>query len=222
MAVPVTLDWLPGLVTDTLLVMVQVKAAVPVKLALSLAVIVTEQAQAVVGVPVIVPVEVLMESPAGSPVADHEEIVAVDEESVAELVRAVMAEPETFDLVPGLVTVTVLVMFQVKVAVAVRASESVAVMVVEQAQAVVGVPVMAPLVELMDRPAGRPVAEKLTVLPPVVSWGALMVRVLMALPDTFDWVPGLVTDRLSTFQVTEIDPPPPPPPEPPAEPPLPA
>jgi hypothetical protein len=95
-------------------------------------------------------------------------------------------------------------------------------MVVEQAQAVVGVPVMAPLVELMDRPAGRPVAEKLTVLPPVVSWGALMVRVLMALPDTFDWVPGLVTDRLSTFQVTEIDPPPPPPPEPPAEPPLPA
>ena len=28
----------------------------------------------------------------------------------------------------------------------------------------------------------------------------------MAEPVTVDWVPGLVTDRLSTFQVTEIDP----------------
>ena len=28
----------------------------------------------------------------------------------------------------------------------------------------------------------------------------------MAEPETFDWVPGLVTERLSTFQVSVIDP----------------
>ena len=28
----------------------------------------------------------------------------------------------------------------------------------------------------------------------------------MAVPDTFDWVPGLVTDRLSTFQVSVTEP----------------
>jgi hypothetical protein len=104
-----------------------------------------------------------------------------------------------------LVTVTVLVMFQVNVVLALNACESVAVTVTEQAHAVVGVPVITPE-ELMLRPAGRPVAPNVTELPPVVSCGALMVRELMPLPETFDWVPGLVTDRLSTFQVRETDP----------------
>ena len=48
--------------------------------------------------------------------ADHEAMVAVDEESLAELSRAVMAVPETLDWAPGLVTDTVLVMVQVKLA----------------------------------------------------------------------------------------------------------
>ncbi len=42
MAVPDTLDWLPGLVTDTVLVTVQVKLVVPKYPALSVAVMVTE------------------------------------------------------------------------------------------------------------------------------------------------------------------------------------
>ncbi len=83
----------------------------------------------------------------------------------------------------------------------------------------VGVPEMTPVDELMDSPVGSPVAPKVTELPPVVSWGATMVRALTAVPDTLDWDPGLVTDRLSTFQVREIDPAPPvalvPPPPPP-------
>ena len=37
---------------------------------------------------------VLIDSPTGSPVADHEEIVAVDDESEAVLVKAEMALPE--------------------------------------------------------------------------------------------------------------------------------
>jgi hypothetical protein len=158
----------------------------------------------VVGVPVMVPVEELMVRPAGRPVAVHE-TVAVDDESWDELLSGVMAEPVTLDWLPGLVTVTVLVMFQVNVVLALNACESVAVTVTEQAHAVVGVPVITPE-ELMLRPAGRPVAPNVTELPPVVSCGALMVRELMPLPETFDWVPGLVTDRLSTFQVRETDP----------------
>jgi len=61
--------------------------------------------------------------------------------------------------------------------------------------------VTAPVEVLIDRPAGSPVAPKVAALPPVVSCGAAMGRPPMAEPDTFDWVPGLVTDRLSTFQV---------------------
>lgn len=168
---------------------------------------VTEFDPGVVGVPVMVPVEELMVRPAGRPVAVHE-TVAVDDESWAELLSGVMAEPVTLDWLPGLVTVTVLVMFQVKVVLALNACESVAVTVTEQAHAVVGVPLITPA-ELMLRPAGRPVAPNVTELPPVVSCGAVMVRLEMAVPDVLLWVPGLVTDRLSTFQVRETAPAPP-------------
>ena len=81
-----------------------------------MALTVTELEPAVVGVPVIVPVEELMASPAGSPVADQVR-VAPDWESVAELVSGVMDEPVTLDWLPGLATATVLEMVQVKVAV---------------------------------------------------------------------------------------------------------
>ena len=56
---------------------------------------VTEQAHAVVGVPVMAPVEVLMFRPAGNPVADHDEMVAVDDESEAVLASVGMALPDT-------------------------------------------------------------------------------------------------------------------------------
>ena len=61
---------------------------------------VTEHAQAVVGVPVMAPLEVLIDSPAGRPVADQV-MVAVDDESVAELVSVVMAVPDTLVCAPG-------------------------------------------------------------------------------------------------------------------------
>ena len=64
---------------------------------------------AVVGVPVMAPEVVLIESPAGSPVADHEEMVAVDDESEADGASVEMALPDTWDWVPGLVTDTALV-----------------------------------------------------------------------------------------------------------------
>ena len=132
-------------------------------------------------------------------------MVAVEDESVAELLWVEMAVPVTLLWVPGLVTVTVLVMFQVKVVLWASVWVSVAVTVTEQAQAVVGVPLMTPP-ELMERPAGRPVAPNVTELPPVVSCGALMVRLVMAEPEALVWVPGLVTDRASTFQVRVIEP----------------
>jgi len=78
---------------------------------------VTAQAHAVVGVPLITPVAEAMEIPAGRPVADQV-MVAVDDVSVAVAVIGEIAVPEMFDLavVPGLVTAMVLVTFQVNVA----------------------------------------------------------------------------------------------------------
>src|ERR1700729_3742056 len=96
--------------------MVQVKEAVPEKPPPSVAVMTTEFDPAEVGVPVMVPVPELMDSPAGSPVADQVR-VAPDWLSVAELVSGVMAPPDWLAWLPGLVTDTVLVMVHVKTAV---------------------------------------------------------------------------------------------------------
>lgn len=65
------------------------------------------------GVPVMAPVVELIDRPVGRPVAEYVS-VAVDEVSDEVGVREVMAEPDTLDLAPGLVTATVLVTFQVK------------------------------------------------------------------------------------------------------------
>ena len=73
---------------------------------------VTEQVHGAVGVPVMDPVELLIVSPAGRPVADQVS-VAPDWVSVAELETAVIAVPVTADLLPGLATATVLVTVQV-------------------------------------------------------------------------------------------------------------
>lgn len=167
----------------------------------------------------IVPVVGEMVRPGGRPAADHDVMVAVGDESTAESESEGIAVPDTSDWALCPETVTVLVTVQVNEAEADSACESVAVTVTEDVPAVVGVPVTAPVVGLIDRPEGRPVAEKDTVLPPVVSWGAEMVRVGIDDPDTDERLPGLVTDRLSTFQVRLIDPAVPvvevPPPEPP-------
>ena len=64
--------------------------------------------------------------------ADHEAMVAVDEESVAESVRAVMAVPDTEVWLVCPATVTVLVIVQENVVEADRAWESVAVTVTER------------------------------------------------------------------------------------------
>lgn len=68
------------------------------------------------GVPVICPVVEEMLSPAGRPVADHDVMVAVDEESLADRDSVFMALPLVEDCDAGLVTVTVLVTVQVKLA----------------------------------------------------------------------------------------------------------
>ena len=78
---------------------------------------VTAQAHAVVGVPLITPADE-MTMPTGRPVADQVSpaVVATVEVSVAVEVMLVMAVPDTLDLavVVGVVTATVLVMVQVK------------------------------------------------------------------------------------------------------------
>ena len=188
---PVALDWVPGLVTETAPVAVQVNEIEPANEAPSVAVMVAAHAHAVVGDPVMDPVEGLIANPTGRPVADQVS-VAPDWESAPVLVSVEMAEPVTLDWAPGLVTTTVLVVFQVKVAPPWAVEPSVAVTVTVAAPGVVGVPVMAPVVELIVSPAGRPVADQVSVAVGLVSV-ADGVKVAIADPVTEDLVPGLVT-----------------------------
>jgi len=111
---PDTEVWFPGLVTATVLVTVQMRAAWPEKPAESVAVRTTLEVPAVVGVPEIEPDVGSTVSPAGRPVADQVR-VEVDEESVPVAARET-GEPETDDWLPGSVTATVLVTVQMKAA----------------------------------------------------------------------------------------------------------
>ena len=104
--------WSPGLASDSELVTVQVNDAEPDAPDPSVAVRVTAHVQAVVGVPLIDPVELSIDSPSGRPVVDQVR-VAPDWESVAEPETGVMAEPDGSDWSPGPVTDTALVMVQV-------------------------------------------------------------------------------------------------------------
>src|SRR5216684_8024094 len=79
---------------------------------------------------------------------------------------------------------------QVKVVAPVAPVVSLAVTVVVEVAAVVGVPVIRPE-ELIDSPAGRPVAVKVSVWPDAEA-GAV-ICVLTAVPTVELWVPGLVT-----------------------------
>jgi hypothetical protein len=69
-ATPTLPVWLGMEATETVLVTVQVKAAVSEAPEPSVALTVTELVLPVVGVPLIFPVELLIDSPAGSPVAE--------------------------------------------------------------------------------------------------------------------------------------------------------
>ncbi len=93
---PDTSPWSPGEVTSTLLVIVHANPVEPEAPDPSVAVRVTDEVPAVVGVPEMVPVDGSMVRPSGRPVADQVS-VAAGELSVAELATGVMAEPETSD-----------------------------------------------------------------------------------------------------------------------------
>jgi hypothetical protein len=158
MAEPETSDWSPGLVTETVLVTVHENEAESLAPEQSVAVTVTDDEPAVVGVPEMVPEEGSMARPAGRLVTDHVS-VAVDDESVAATSTGVMAAPEMSDWSPGLVTETTLVTLHENEAVPVKPELSLAVTVTDDVPAAVGVPEMVPEVGSMARPSGSPVAE---------------------------------------------------------------
>ena len=107
----------------------------------------------------------------------------------------VMADPVTEDWSTIGLTLTVLVVVHVKLAEEAKPAPSVAVMVTEALPGVVGVPVTAPVAALIDRPAGRPVADQVRVAPDWVS-EALFESEVMAEPVTEDWAPGFVTETV--------------------------
>lgn len=163
-AVPVTVDCAPGLVTVTTCavgdVIDHVNVAVPKAPVESVAVTVTEYDPASVGEPEITPVVDTMPNPAGNPDALYVNVDAT--ESVA-LIAKFTDEPSTVDCAPGFVTVTTCggseVIVQANVALAKAPVASVAVAVTATAPATVGVPEINPVEALIDKPAGKPVAE---------------------------------------------------------------
>src|SRR5579859_1371784 len=196
-AVPTVPVWLPGLDTVTVLplcgLIVHVKLALPWAPVVSVAVTVTLLLPAVVGVPEIRPLLELMDRPAGRPLALQVKVWP-DCESVACICR-LTAVPTVPVWLPGLDTVTVLplcgLIVHVKLALPWAPVVSVAVTVTLLLPAVVGVPEIRPLLELMDRPAGRPLALQVKVWPDCESV-ALICR-LTAVPTVPVWLPGLDT-----------------------------
>ena len=110
---PDTSVWFATDPTVTVLVTVQANVVEPEDPEASVAVTVTGPLPAEVGVPVMLPEEGSIESPAGSPVADQVKDSPASE-SVAELVRVGMAVPVTSVWPDWLPTATVFVMVQVK------------------------------------------------------------------------------------------------------------
>jgi hypothetical protein len=140
---------------------VQVKEALPLAPVESVAVTVTEDEPEAVGVPEIRPVDELIDKPAGSPLAEYVNVWP-EVESLAETCR-LAAVPTVAVCVPGFVTVTVLpvedpLTFQLKAALAASPVVSVAVTTDVYEPAVVGVPEIRPVEELIDTPAGSPFA----------------------------------------------------------------
>ncbi len=86
-------DWLPGLVTVTVLDTFHVNVVVPFAPEVSVAVRMTAHEHAAVGVPDMVPVVAPIVRPAGSPVADQVKVWP-DWESVARAVTLVTALPD--------------------------------------------------------------------------------------------------------------------------------
>ena len=193
-------------VTTTVLVIVHEKVALPelAGVALSDAVRVTVVTPGVVGVPVMAPVEALMDSPVGRAEAAHAVMEAPDELVDATGLKE-MTPLVTLVLEPGLVTVMAPETFQVKVAdpAKVGVELSVAVMVTEHAHEDVGVPVTDPVEELMASPVGRPLWVQVRVRPVWVSV-AEFASEEMAEPTAEDCPPGLVTTTvLVVVQVKE-------------------
>ena len=175
--------WVPGLVIVGAVPVLKVNVAVPVTFAVSLAVTVTFAATVAVGVPAMTPVEALIVRPAGRPVADHVYGVFPPFAAIGTLVAVPVAAP----CIPGLVTTTPVV--QLNVALPVTFRVSFAVTVTLAVPAAVGVPETAPVEELIDNPAGRPVADQIYgAFPPC----AVMAR-LAATPVGLTCVPGLAT-----------------------------
>ena len=110
-----------------------------------------------------------MERPAGRPVADQSDAVATGELSVAEFASGAIADPDTSPWSPGEVTFTLLVIVHVNDVEPEAPEPSVAVRVTEEVPAVVGVPEMVPVDGSMVRPAGRPVADHVSVAAGEVS-----------------------------------------------------
>ncbi|GIM97155.1 hypothetical protein Ato02nite_089480 [Paractinoplanes toevensis] len=155
-----------------------VNDAISAAFAVSVAVTVAVKVPAVVAVPDTVPVLLLMLNPVGSPLADHVYGVLPPRAAIVRLAAAPVAVP----FVPGFVTTTPVL--QEKDTLLVSFALSVTFTVAVTVAATVGVPEMTPDVALIDKPAGRLVADHVYgVVPPeadIVNAAATLLGLICA------------------------------------------
>jgi hypothetical protein len=111
-----------------------------------------------VGVPLITPLLALIDNPAGRPVADQVYDVTPPEAATGVLYATFLVPEGSGDGVV-IVNCELMVIARLADAVCCGLPESLTVTLAVLVPAVVGVPLIAPLVALIDNPAGRPVAD---------------------------------------------------------------
>ena len=151
------------------------------------------------------PDDELMDKPVGRPDADHTNVVIDEFESAAVTVTGTTAVPAVDDCGPGEVTVIVLpVTLQAKDAEPVAPVPSPAVTVAEKVPTTLGVPLMTPVEELIERPAGRPDEDHVNVVVVPFESDAATVIGVIATPPGEVWAPGEVTVTVFTgpFEMT--------------------
>ncbi len=175
-AVPATPFGKEAVVIASPELMTSVKVFVAVRavgVELSVTVIVTEAVPAAVGVPVICPVDAFIVSPAGKPAADHEYGGTPPVAAAVALYATLITPDGNAEVVMDNGTRTVIEKVFEAVC-GVGEPESVTVTVTGLVPAAVGVPVICPVLALMLRPAGNPVADQLKAgVPPEASTVAL-------------------------------------------------
>jgi len=155
------------MVSCVLIVMERLAVAVCWGLPASFTVILAETVPAVVGVPLITPVLLFIVNPAGKPVADHIYGVVPPVAATVALYRT-FATPAGREMLV-IASLGLIVMERLAIALCWGVPASFTVMLAVLVPAVVGVPLITPVLLFIVNPAGKPVADQVYGFVPLIA-----------------------------------------------------